>query len=247
MGMVANAVGDHTTGSGSYRRPTMRSRGEDHRSDHDPSARALAAMAEAAERSRRAGENRGHRPDGAVTSPRPSRRPGWAILALAVAVVAVVVTVMMTSSTTSRTSARPATPTPAHGPSVTLPRTGPSSTIPAPASAPATSTVVTAPPTTTTTTTTTTPATTGPSTQGPVLSSLVPSSGAAGQVLVVLGSGLLSPSGQIVAHFGDQTSVIACPQSTSCLVQVPPGASPSALVTVTTDAGTSNPLTFTYG
>ncbi len=225
----------------------MRARREDHHSDHDPGARALAAMAEAAERSRHAGEKRGRDLDGTVASPRPSRRPGRSIFAVAVAVVVVVVVLMTTSSTTTRgTSARPRTPASLPRSSVTLPTTSSSSTIPAPASAPATS-PVTVPPPTTTTSPPTAPPTTGAPAGGPVLASLEPSTGAAGQVLVVLGSGFLSASGQIVAHFGDQTAVIACPQSTSCLVQVPPGTTSSAPVTVTTDAGTSNPLTFNYG
>jgi len=82
-----------------------------------------------------------------------------------------------------------------------------------------------------------------------VLSSLEPSSGTAGQVLIVTGTDLLSPSGQITAQFGGETAVIACPMSTSCLMEVPAssGTSASASVTVTTDGGTSNPLTFTYG
>jgi hypothetical protein len=67
-------------------------------------------------------------------------------------------------------------------------------------------------------------------------------------VLVINGSDLLSPSGTISAQFGAQTTTIACPQSTSCLIEVPStdGTAGSVTVTVTTDGGTSNPLTFTY-
>ena len=82
----------------------------------------------------------------------------------------------------------------------------------------------------------------------PALTTLDPSGGTAGQVLVINGTNLLSPSGTITAQFGGQTTTIACPQSTSCLIEVPStdGATGTAQVTVTTDGGTSNPLTFTY-
>ncbi len=82
----------------------------------------------------------------------------------------------------------------------------------------------------------------------PALTTLDPSSGAAGQVLVINGTNLLSPSGTITAQFGGQNTTIACPQSTSCLIEVPSanGTTGTAQVTVTTDGGTSNPVTFTY-
>ncbi len=83
---------------------------------------------------------------------------------------------------------------------------------------------------------------------GPVLATIEPDSGAPGQHLVLSGSNLLSPSGQITAHFGVETATIACLAPTSCIVMVPPDGAfvPSAPVTVTTDNGTSNPLTFSY-
>jgi hypothetical protein len=81
-----------------------------------------------------------------------------------------------------------------------------------------------------------------------VLTALEPASGAPGQIIVITGSDLLSPSGQITAQFGIETTLVACPQQTSCIVMVPPdGAFVSSVpVTVTTDAGTSNALTFSY-
>jgi hypothetical protein len=58
----------------------------------------------------------------------------------------------------------------------------------------------------------------------------------------------MSASGQITAQFGAETSTVACLAQTSCLVIVPPDGSPAATipVTITTDGGTSNALTFTY-
>ena len=81
-----------------------------------------------------------------------------------------------------------------------------------------------------------------------MLSALDPSSGAAGQIVVITGTNFVSPSGQITVNFGAQTAIIACPEQTGCLVAVPPaaGTAASVPVTVTTDGGTSNPLTFTY-
>ncbi len=83
---------------------------------------------------------------------------------------------------------------------------------------------------------------------GPQLTTLTPASGIAGQVLVIEGSNLVSPSGQITAHFGTETATVACPAQTSCIVQVPQNTASTASVpfTVTTDTGTSNPLTFSY-
>lgn len=105
----------------------------------------------------------------------------------------------------------------------------------------------TASPTTTAPPSTTTPAvpTTG---SGPVLTTLEPASAAPGQVLVIVGSNLMSASGQITANFGTETSTVACPQTTSCLVMVPQDGTSGTSVpfTVTTDSGTSNALTFSY-
>lgn len=105
----------------------------------------------------------------------------------------------------------------------------------------------TASPTTTAPPSTTTPAvpTTG---SGPVLTTLEPASAAPGQVLVIVGSNLMSASGQITANFGTETSTVACPQTTSCLVMVPQDGTSGTSVpfTVTTDSGTSNALSFSY-
>ena len=253
----------------------MRARRAGHHSDQDASARALAAMAEAARRShdeeigreaRRTGvEGRSVPPPmqaqadasapspvgGSTTTARRARRLSRPILLL-VGLVAVIVAVTVssinrteksTSHSTSVTRAGPATTTvsppssPPTSPSTTAPPpASPSTTAPPPASSPAALpfSTTTIPP---------------PPGGGPVLSALDPSSGAPGQVVVITGTNFISPSGQISVQFGGQVSLIACPESTSCLVAVPPatGGTTSASVTVTTDGGTSNPLTFTYG
>jgi len=100
---------------------------------------------------------------------------------------------------------------------------------------------------------TTPPASTAPTSSiggsDPVLSSLTPSSGAAGQSVVISGANFLSNNGGIIARFGGQASPTRCSDQTSCSVTVPVLAgSPSAVpVTVTTVVGTSNALNFTYG
>jgi IPT/TIG domain len=83
----------------------------------------------------------------------------------------------------------------------------------------------------------------------PVLSSLSPSTGAAGQAIVVSGSDFMSANGVVEAHFGSQVAPTACPVQTTCTVTVPAitGSSTSVPVTITTDGGTSNALTFDYG
>jgi IPT/TIG domain len=102
--------------------------------------------------------------------------------------------------------------------------------------------------TSTTTSTTTTGSSTAPVVPGgpPVISSLSPSSGAAGQSVTVAGSNLLSASGQIVATFNGQVAPTSCPAPNTCTVTVPPSTASSAQVVITTSAGTSNAVTFTY-
>jgi len=100
---------------------------------------------------------------------------------------------------------------------------------------------------------TTAPTSTTPSTvaagPGPTLSTLTPSGGSAGQSVVISGTSFMSADGHIVARFGAQTAPTRCPDLTSCTVTVPPLAGPlnAVPVTITTDAGVSNALTFTYG
>ena len=83
----------------------------------------------------------------------------------------------------------------------------------------------------------------------PVLSALSPSTGAAGQSVVVSGANFISADGVIQARFGGQLAPTACPVQTSCTVTVPTmtGSPTSVPVTITTNGGTSNALTFTFG
>lgn len=83
-----------------------------------------------------------------------------------------------------------------------------------------------------------------------MVSSISPGGGSAGQTVTISGSNLYSPNTQQIAvHFGGETAPISCPTQTSCTVTVPslPGSPSSVPVTITTQSGTSAPLTFTYG
>jgi IPT/TIG domain len=93
-------------------------------------------------------------------------------------------------------------------------------------------------------TTSTVPATPG---APPMIAALSPTSGGAGQGVVVAGSNFLSSNGQIVATFNGQVAPTSCPAQNTCTVTVPPitGVA-SAQVVITTASGTSNPVTFTY-
>ena len=139
--------------------------------------------------------------------------------------------------------------TPQHG---TVPRAAPSgssgkslhTTAGATGVAPAT----TVPPTTVPATTV--PPTTVPTASAgvPKLSSASPSAGAAGQTVVISGSGLYSSTGQVVAYFGGSSAPTSCSSQTSCTVTVPDlGTSPSTVpLTIVTTQGRSNTLTFAY-
>jgi hypothetical protein len=83
----------------------------------------------------------------------------------------------------------------------------------------------------------------------PVISSLSPPGGAGGQTIQVAGSNFLSSDGQIVATFAGQVAPTSCPSQTTCTVTVPSLSAPPGPVPVviTTSAGTSNAVTFTYG
>ena len=149
--------------------------------------------------------------------------------------------------------------TPQHG---TVPRAAPSgssgkslhTTAGATGVAPATTVpATTVPPTTvppTTVPATTVPPTTVPTASAgvPKLSSASPSAGAAGQTVVISGSGLYSSTGQVVAYFGGSSAPTSCSSQTSCTVTVPDlGTSPSTVpLTIVTTQGRSNALTFAY-
>ncbi len=103
----------------------------------------------------------------------------------------------------------------------------------------------TAPKKKTSTSTTTAPA---PAGAAPHLLSVSPASGAAGETVVVHGSGLFSGNGQVLAYFNGRDAPTSCATQSSCSVTVPDlGALPSAMhLTVVTASGTSNALTFSY-
>jgi hypothetical protein len=156
-------------------------------------------------------------------------------LVLAVTVVAVALVLVTGGLIGSFTSRRTAEPTP--------PTIGDPTTVPAAAAPAGTDPASTTP--------STNPSTNpGPAADPaePVLSSLSPSTGVPGESVVVSGANFLSADGQIVARFGGQVAFTDCPAASSCTVTVPTAPGPASLpVTITTSAGTSNPLTFDYG
>ena len=82
-----------------------------------------------------------------------------------------------------------------------------------------------------------------------MITGLSPATGTAGQSITLIGAGLYSPGSSITAMFGNAAAAVACPTRTTCQLTVPssPPGSTGVPVTVTTSAGTSNPVTFTYG
>jgi len=97
-----------------------------------------------------------------------------------------------------------------------------------------------------TTTATTVPA--GTQVPVPQLSSITPSQGGPGTVVVVHGTDLFSPNGLVLGRFDGQPTRTTCPTQTSCNVTVPPlpGSPTDVRVTITTESGTSNALSFFY-
>lgn len=94
------------------------------------------------------------------------------------------------------------------------------------------------------------PAATSP-TGAPQLSVVSPASGVPGQEVTLAGAGLFSSDGLIVVRFGATQATVDCPNQTTCQAIVPnapPGsaATGAQMITVSTGAGTSNPLKFTY-
>lgn len=83
----------------------------------------------------------------------------------------------------------------------------------------------------------------------PQLSSISPTRGAVGRVVVVHGSNLFSPNGLVLARFGGHPAPTICPTQTFCRVTVPtlPGSPSTVSLTITTELGTSNALAFLYG
>ena len=177
------------------------------------------------------------------------RRPRRAVAVMSAAVlmiVAALVGSMLAGGGAPPTTSR------VHRSSATV--TQPSSTVPATSTTTATTAttvpavVPTTPPSTIGTTTTVPAPLQAPGPVGaPVLASLQPSSGIAGQSVVVSGSGFLSPSGNISATVNGQTASVSCPDQTTCTLAIPPQTGPATTlpVVIVTDGGPSNPLTFT--
>ena len=82
----------------------------------------------------------------------------------------------------------------------------------------------------------------------PVVMSLSPSSGAAGQTVVITGANFVSADGHVAASFGGVVASTQCSSATSCTATAPPAPAGGGQVpvTVTTATGTSNPVNFTY-
>jgi hypothetical protein len=227
--------------------------------DHALSAQALAAMAEAARRSREARVGPELRPTPAAEPPMRSlpgergvggagfppgtqtrQTTGERRLRLAAGIAAVLLAVVLAAMVGTRPDGGNRASdrsTPTHA-SVDAPSTKPDTGSTGGSSGPGTTLPTSA------------PSSIAPPVPGvpPVLSTLEPSTGDAGQSVTVSGSNFLSPSGQITADVDGQAAPVACPSLETCSVVLPAvtGSPASAPVTSTTDTGTSNALLVTY-
>lgn len=135
-----------------------------------------------------------------------------------------------TSSTPTATTPPASSPTtPTSSPTASAPSPGTTASAPSPR-------------------TTTSGTVSGGSASAPVVSSVSPAAGAAGQTVVVTGSGFYSTNGQITAEFGGQAAPISCPAQTSCTLTVPDlGSAPRHVtLTILSTGGASNGVAFTY-
>jgi hypothetical protein len=82
----------------------------------------------------------------------------------------------------------------------------------------------------------------------PTLASVAPAQGSAGTVLLVHGTNFFSPNGLVLAHVGGFPARTVCPAQDVCKVTVPDlaGSRSAVTVTITTEAGTSNAMSFQY-
>lgn len=82
----------------------------------------------------------------------------------------------------------------------------------------------------------------------PRLVALVPTSGGAGQRLVVSGVNLFSADGRITLRFGRRAAPVRCPSTRRCVATVPPldGPPRTMPVEMRTSGGQSNTLAFHY-
>ena len=175
-----------------------------------------------------------------------------AIVLVAVAVGAAVAGSALVLSDFTRHVASPAAPTLVRPSGPTAPKP-PGTQRTTTSSAKSAQTITTTLPTTTTTTTTTTiPTSSSAAPPGaasaPGLVSITPSQGTAGLVVVVRGRDLFSANGLVLARVDGQPTLTRCPTQTSCLVTIPKlsGGPSRVTVTVTTESGTSNSVSFQY-
>lgn len=83
----------------------------------------------------------------------------------------------------------------------------------------------------------------------PVLAAVSPASGSAGEHVTLRGHGFFSKDGRITVTFGPAEAPVSCPNETTCHATVParPAKSPGTVgVTVSTETGSSNQVTFKY-
>jgi hypothetical protein len=171
----------------------------------------------------------------------------WAVVVVG-AMVLLLSAVVIVLSVESNSRPAHTSPTIAGG-SPARPVTRPTSPTAAPSrqGAPTTSTPATTPPTTVTTPSSTEPVSVAGGSP-PELGSIAPAAGSAGQSVVISGANLFSADGLVQAFFGMQDAPISCPSQTSCTVVVPNLSGPprGLQVTVSTESGTSNALSFYY-
>lgn len=237
-----------------------------------PSQQATQALADAVRRARAA---HGEEAPAEITEPVPVVRPASAQppaparpagrartgssprwLVRGIAAVAVLAVLLGAADLALLLGNRHPSPAPGHGAAVPTLLPAPSTTAkPAPGTTkPRTSSTIpttTRPSTTASTSTTTTSTTTPPARAGgaPRLASITPARGRPGTVVLLQGSGFISPrTGVVVAHVGGQAAPTRCPAPTSCEVTIPQlgRGRRTVSVTITTDAGTSNALRFRY-
>lgn len=80
--------------------------------------------------------------------------------------------------------------------------------------------------------------------QPPRLLAIEPDTGAPGETLTLVGSGIESPNGRVVAYFGDEPAPTSCPTEARCTVTVPTAAHGTVAVRIETEFGRSNAITF---
>ncbi|MGH9169439.1 MAG: IPT/TIG domain-containing protein [Acidimicrobiales bacterium] len=192
-------------------------------------------------------------------SGRPNRRRTLTILATALVAVGILTVSLVERAGASHNSASRTTRPPSStrplttAPSTTQGGSTPSSTRPGSTGTSPTTTTPSATSTTTTSaagsgTSTTVATTTGQGIPAPELSLVAPSRGGTGTVLVIRGTNFYSPGGIVLARFDGEPAPTQCPNQNMCKVTVPQlSHAPGTLaLTITTQSGTSNALSFLY-